>query len=317
MPQFQWVPDVPSGVSRNHALSKKIRYAAIAQTKFIQFTKAEPGYGQRMGDTITITRIRNTAEPTSATLSRTGKIPIDSLAISTRAITVSEYGRGIEYSEEAELLSFYNPEDLIQKNLKKQMKLTLDTVAATAFKGCQIRYAPTSDTGGTFTTDAGSTSSVAANNVRVFHVKTIRDYLVRTIHADPYEGDHYMCLASTDALRGLKNDPEWLAWRQYIEPEMAFYHGEMGMVEGIRFVEVNHSNALTGSLGTGSLLGEAVFFGEEPVAVAEVKSPELRAGIPGDFGRQRAIAWYGLLAFGEVWNTSNDGEARVIYATSS
>lgn len=317
MATFQWVPDYPSGVMRNHALSKKLRYASIAECKFMQFIKPEPGYGQRMGDTITIPRVRNTAEPTSAVLSRSSKIPIDALALSNRAITVSEYGRGIEFSEESQLLSTFDPEDMIQKTLKKQMKLTLDTVAATAFKACQIRYAPTSIAGGVFTTDAGVTSSIALANVSISHMKVIRDYFMDTIHTEPYQGDNFVALASTKALRGIKDDPEFLAWRQYIQPEMAFFRGEVGMVEGIRFVEVNHTNALANNKGTGSVLGEMIVFGEDPVVVAEVKSPELRAAIPSDFGRQRAIAWYGLLAFGEVWNTANDGEARIIYVTST
>lgn len=317
MATFQWVPDYPAGVMRNHALSKKLRYASIAECKFMQFIRPEPGYGQRMGDTITIPRVRNTAEPASAVLSRSSKVPIDPLALSNRAITVSEYGRGIEFSEESQLLSTFDPEDMIQKTLKKQMKLTLDTVASAAFKACQIRYAPTSIAGGTFTTDGGVTNSVATVNVSVAHIKTLRDYFMDTIHAEPYQGDNFVALSSTKALRGIKDDPEFLAWRQYIQPEMAFFRGETGMVEGIRFVEVNHTNALANNKGTGSVLGEMVVFGEDPVVVAEVKSPELRAAIPSDFGRQRAIAWYGMLAFGEVWNTANDGEARIIYVTSS
>jgi len=317
MAQFSWVPDWPSGVMRNNALSKKLRYAAIADCKFMQFVKPEPGYGQRMGDTITIPRVRNTAEPTSALLDRSSKIPIDTMAVSQRAITVAEYGRGIEYTEETQLLAEFEPEDMIQKTLKKQMKLTLDTVCSAAFKACQIRYAPQSPVGGTFTTDAGVTTATATVNVTVAHMKVIRDYLTDTIHAEPYENDRYMCLASTKALRGLKDDPEFLNWRQYIEPQMAFYKGEVGEIESIRFVEVNHTNALANNKGTGSVLGEMLIFGDEPVVAAEVKSPELRAAIPGDFGRSRAIAWYGLLAFGEVWNTANDGEARIIYVTSS
>lgn len=317
MAQFQWVPDYPSGVMRNHALSKKLRYASIAETKFMQFVKPEPGYGQRMGDTITIPRVRNTAEPSSALLDRSSKIPIDAMAMSNRAITVAEYGRGIEYTEETQLLATFDPEDMIQKTLRKQMKLTMDTVCATAWKACQIRYAPQSTVGGTFTTDAGATSAVATFNVTVAHIKVIRDYLTDTIHCDPYDGDNYMALASTKALRGLKDDAEFLNWRQYIEPRMAFYRGEVGEIEKIRFVEVNHTNALANNKGTGGVLGEMLIFGEDPVVMAEIKSPELRAAIPGDFGRSRAIAWYGMLAFGEVWNTANDGEARIIYMTSS
>ena len=314
---FQWIPDITSGVSRNHALSNKLRFASIAGTKFVQFTRPEPGYGANQGDTVTIQRIRNIAEPSSGVLSASGKIPVDTLAMSTKSITVSEFGRGVGYTRLVQLLSNYDPDNAIQKTLLKQMKLTIDTVAATQFKAAQIRYAPQSQTGGTFTTDGGSTSATATNNTTVQHVKIIRDYMQDTIHVEPYEGDYYMALCSVKASRGVKDDPEFHSWRQYLEPGDAFYHGEIGMIENCRFIEVNHTNALANNKGTGSVLGEIVFFGDDPVALAEVEAPELLAGIPGDFGRQRAVAWFGVLAFGIIWDTSNDGEARIVYVTSS
>lgn len=317
MAAFQWVPDVPSGVLRNRALSGKLRHASIGETKFLQFVRPEPGMGRRDGDTITIGRARNISEPTSAVLSRSSKIPIDTMATAATTITVAEYGRGVEYSRETELLSKFDPSDFIQNALKKQMKLTLDTVCATSFKGCQIRYAPQGSTTGTFTTDAGTTAATATSNLNIYHMKQLRDYLSATIHVEPYEGDDFIMLASTKALRGVKDDPEFADWRRYIDPGMAFYRGEAGMVEHIRCIEVTHTNALSGSKGTGNVLGEAVVFGEDSVAMVEVETPELLAAIPGDFGRQKAVAWYGLLAFGEVWPTSNDGEARIIYVTSS
>lgn len=317
MAATQWVPHMPSGTMRNRALSKKLRFASIAQTKAIQFVKPEPGYGRNMGETITIPRVRNLAIPTSAILGRNQKIPIDPSALAQTTITVQKFGRGVEFDEETEILSAFDPKDYIQKQLMKQMKLVLDAVAFASFKACQIRFAPTSTTGGVVTTDAGVTPQVATFNVSVAHLKFLRDYLASTIHTEPYEGDDWIGLASTKALRGVKDDPEFQAWRQYIQPEMAFYRGEAGMVEHIRLIEITHGNGLSGSKGTGNVLGEIVIFGEDPVVLAEALTPELRYAIPGNFGLQRAIAWYGMLAFGEVWPTANDGEARILYVTSS
>lgn len=314
---FQWIPDVPNGVLRNRALSDKMRYASIAQTKALQFVKAEPGFGRGQGETITIARARNIAVPTSAILGRNQKIPIDQMPLAQTTITVQKYGRAVEFDEETEVLLKFNPKDFIQKSLIKQMKLVLDAICFAAFKGCQIRFAPTSSSGGVYTTDAGTTSQVASHNVTVAHVKNLRDYLVSTIHAEPYEGDDFVGLSATKALRGIKDDSEFQSWRQYIEPEMAFYRGEAGMIEHIRLVEIVNGSGLSGSKGTGSVLGEMVIFGEDPVVMVEAITPELRMAIPGDFGRQKSIAWYGMLAFGEVWPTANDGESRILYVTSS
>ncbi len=317
MSAFQWVPDIPGGPLRNRALSKKMRKASIAETKALQFIKAEPGFGRKMGETITIARARNITVPGSAILSRNGKIPVDQMPLAQTQITLQKFGRAVEFDEDTVVLSYFDPNDFIQGALMKQMKLSLDATAFGAFKGCQIRYAPQSAVGGTFTTDAGSTPATATFNVGVAHLKLIRDYMAATIHVEPYEGDDWIALSATKALRGVKDDPEFMAWRQYIQPEMAFYRGEAGMVEHIRLIEIVNGNGLAGNKGTGSVLGEMVIFGSDPVVMIEAVTPELRRAIPGNFGLQHSIAWYGMLNFGEVWTTANDGEARIIYVTSS
>ena len=314
---FQWTPDITSGVSRNHALSGDLRFASIAETLAVQFARPEPGFGAHMGDTVTIQRIRNIAEPTSAVLTQSGKVPIDPMAMSTRSITVTEFGRGVGYTRLVQLLNKFDPENAIQKSLKKQLKLTIDTVAGTAIKNGQIRFGPTSGIGGTFTTDAGVTPVTGTNNMTVAHIKIIRDYLRKTLHVDPYQGQVYMVLASTKACRGVKDDPEFHSWRQYLRPGEVFFNAEIGEVEKCRFIEIVHDNVLT-ERGTGSAVGEAVFFGDDILSLAEVEAPELLAGIPGDFGRQRSVAWYGVIGVANTWGDSpNDGEARSVYFTSS
>jgi N4-gp56 family major capsid protein len=315
---FQWKPDIPAGVMRNRALSSEMRFASVAACKVLQFVSDVGGYGRKQGDTITIPRARNIAEPTTAILSRNQKIPIDSQQLAATSITVSKFGRGVEYDEETELLSAFNPKDFIQKNLIKQMKLVTDSYYASIFKRSPIRFAPTSSVAGTFTTDAGGSTNQATANLSVAHVKTIRDYMAATIHLEPYEADRWMCMAATKAMRGIRDDNEFAFWHQYNDPEMVFYRGEVGEIEKIRFMEVTHANALSNGVGSGSVLGEAIFFGEEPVVSAVVLDPELRAPFAGNFGLQRAIAWYGMFAGGLVWDDSaNDGECRTIYVTNT
>ena len=70
-------------------------------------------------------------------------------------------------------------------------------------------------------------------------------------------------------------------------------------------------------VGTVSGLGEGVVFGEDNVAMAEVLTPELRAGMPEDLGRSKVVGWYGILQFGLIWTTANAGQARVVHVASS
>jgi len=137
-----------------------------------------------------------------------------------------------------------------------------------------------------------------------------------TLNVPTFEGDDYIGLVSTKAKRGIINDPAWEPWHRYTDPQ-AKYNSEIGRLENIRFVEINNSNSLSGSLGTNGVLGEAVIFGADAVAMAVVEDPELRAAMPGDFGRSKAVAWYGILEFGIIWDTANAGEARIIHVTSS
>ena len=89
------------------------------------------------------------------------------------------------------------------------------------------------------------------------------------------------------------------------------------MIEGVRIIENNNVNALSNTLGTGSVLGEGIVFGEDAYMMAVVMDPELRLGMPADFGRSKSVAWYGVMDFAVIWDTATAGEARIVHITSS
>ena len=311
-----WTYDAPSGVYKSHQMSSDLRVAAIAETKFVQFCKPEPGYGKKKGETITITRVSNISVPTSAVLTEGVRIPEDEVALSTMSITVSEFGRAVPYSNLSQDLGKFDMENVIQKQLRNQIALVLDKAASAAFKTGKIKAIPSGASSLTMDTD-GTASTTASANLNVYHVEQIRDYMFTTLNIPAYEGGDYMCLISTKGKRGIVSDPAWENWHKYTDPSSK-YNSEIGRIENIRFVEINNTNALSGSLGSGSVLGEAVFFGEDAVAMVVAEDPELRAGIPQDFGRQMSVAWYGILQFGQIWSDSaNAGEARLVHVTSA
>jgi len=317
MANFLWTVDVPAGVMRSHTLSSKLRFAAVANTRFVQFCKSEPGFGRKKGDTITIQKIKNITVPTDGTVDEDDFIPIDTFSVATTAITVDEFGRGVEYTSLAEDLGEFNLENAIQKKLRDQLGAVLDRKAATAFKTTYVCAVPSSAAGITWDTD-GTLSTIAYNNLSVAHCGVIRDYMTDTLNVPFWEKQNYIGIASTKALRGIKVDPEFMEWRKYLNPGDVLYNSEVGMVEQIRFVESNDTTSLSNAKGSGSPLGEAVIFGEDAVAMVEVITPELRAAIPGDFGRKKAVAWYGVLQFGLIWSaTATAGEARVVYVTGN
>lgn len=317
MANFTWAFDAPSGTFKNHAMSMKLRTAAIAETKFMQFVRPEAGYGRKRGDTITISRVGNLSVPSNGRLTEANKVSEDELTITTVGITVSEFGRAVPYTSLSDDLGAFDMNNIVQRALKDQMKLVLDNAAAAEFtsSNAKIKAIPDGVASITFDTD-GTASTQATSNLKVYHVEQIRDYLFSTLNAPPAVGDDYIALVSTKAKRGLVSDPGWEKWHLYTDPQSKF-NSEIGRLEGVRFIEVNNTNALADNLGLSSVLGEAVFFGEDAVSMAMALDPELRAAIPGDYGRQKSVAWYGILEFGVVWDTANAGEARIVHVTSS
>ncbi len=179
MGAFTWEGSFATGVLKSHALSKELRYAAVADFEVAQFCRAEPGFGRKMGDTITITKIKNLTVPTSAALSEHEDIPIDTLSIGTTGITVGALGRGVEYTSLADELSFFDLKVPIQKKLKDQLAQVNDNLAADAFQTTYVCAVPQSATGITWDTD-GTLSDVASHNITVAHCGVIRDYMKDT-----------------------------------------------------------------------------------------------------------------------------------------
>lgn len=316
MASHSWVNDGPSGVYKNHDLSSRLRMASIKEAKFMQFVKPEEGYGKKKGESVTITRVSNVTVPASDVLNELSRIPEDTLSLSTQAVTVSERGRAIPYTSLSLDLSHFDLESAIQKKLKDQLKLSMDISASTAFQSGQVKAIPAGVSSTTFDTD-GTASTTAASNLNMYHVEQIRDYMFGTLNIAPYIDDDYVCIMVTQAKRGLLRDPAWQDWKKYTDPSAKF-NGEVGRIENIRFVETNHTSALSQDLGTGSVLGEAVFFGEDPVVMAVVEEPHLRAKESEDYGRSKGVAWYGVYGFEQIWDDSaNAGEARVVHLTSA
>lgn len=317
MAEFTWSFDAPSGTYKSHAMSSKLWEKSVEMTIFLDHVRTLDGFGRNSGESLTLIRVADITEPTSAALQESIRIPEDEFALSAKSITVQELGRAVPYTSLSRDLSQFDIENPIQRKLRDQMRLTLDTMAAAAFQLAKVKYVPTGTAAtptNTITTN-GTPGTAATRNLQVFDIEEIRDYMFDTLRVPPAEGGDYIGIFRTLALRGIKRDDDWADWHRYTDPQVK-YNGEVGRLEGVRFMETNHANALQ-KIGTGSVLGEGIVFGEDSVAMVEAMTPELRAAIPGDFGRSRAVAWYGILAFDIIWDTGNAGEAKVVHVAST
>lgn len=317
---FTWEHDAATGVYKNHALSGELLKIAARFWKFVPYTQKESSFGKGKGESITLVYYKALPDPTSAKLEEETRIPIDQLTMGKTSITVYEFGRGVEFTELSRQFSKFDPKEGAQKALIDQMNQAMDVAAAGEFNGtnAKVIFIPTSLTGGTWDTD-GTASTTATVNVTKHHIGVIRDYMAMNLHVPFFSGDSYVGLFSTKALRGLKDDNVIQSWHMYLRKGDLLYRGEIGMVEQVRIAEVTNDSALSNSKGTGSVLGEAVIFGDDAVARVETEFPHLRAqpNYTGDFGRRHAIAWYGLVGFGVKFQSANDREARIVRITSA
>jgi hypothetical protein len=144
------------------------------------------------------------------------------------------------------------------------------------------------------------------------HIKAIVD-IMKERDIPAYINDDYYAIAHPSTFRGVKNDLE--AIHQYTDGGFQMImNGEIGRYEGVRFIEQTHVNkagiGTATSAWTNGKSDWAVFFGEDTVAEAIAVPEEIRGKIPGDFGRDRGIAWYYLGGFGLVHTQA--AQSRVV-----
>lgn len=315
---MSWSFDFPSGVAKNFALSQEFFKQAIARARFFEHVSIRPAFGKKMGESITIPLVPALTEPSSAQLSENANIPELPFSFKTQTVIVREFGQAVPYSGLLEDLSYYDPEDWISQRLVDQQKLVLDASAAAGFKQAATVMTPTGSASVATATN-GSPGATATANLNFFTIESARDYLVGTLFAPGVKDEtDYVCISNTFGLRGIKRDPLFIGWAAYKDPERK-WNGEVGMIEDMTFVESNHTTALTSTwpVAGANVLGEAVIFGREAVAFAEAVTPELRAGIPTDLGRQRLLGWYGVYGFTCLWTSALPGEGKIIHVASN
>ena len=314
---FNWEWDAAVGIYKNHQLSPKLRKVAAAATIVAPFGRDYGiGFKAHAGQYINIMHIERLPNSPSSALQENNRIPIRKPAYGNRQIPVVEYGEGAEFTNLAEQLSVFKPSDQLQQLLKGQMEEALDSATAQAFKdgtAVKVIFTPTGLTTGTFATN-GAPAAKANVGLTFDHCTQISDYLVDTLYVPPFEGDHYVGITANKNYRSLKNDRYWQEWHKYLSKGDFVFKREMGATELIRWVVCNRPLAFSNTAGTSSYLGEAVVFGDEAVARLEAEAPHLRLdnNYQSDFGRAKAVAWYGILGFGSVWDSADAGKAKII-----
>lgn len=312
----QWQVSADGGYLANPKLSREIRVVAQPIMVFRQFVRPDSAIGKNKGDTFDFDRISNVATR-GGTIGESQKMPETKVAISKAQLIINEFGNSVPYTGKLEALAEFSPSNIVTQALKNDMAKVLDLAASAEFLNGKLLYTPTGTANApTGTMDTGGVAQTAATrNVAVFDIEEVRDYLKSTVHAPLYDGQNYIGIGSTGFLRGIQRDQtNFQTAAQYGDPERLF-SSEVGRIRNVRWVE--ETNVLSNVLGTTAFKGEAVVFGEDPVVEGIAIAEEIRAKIPGDYGRDKGVAWYFLGGWKNVWPTANDGEARIVHITST
>lgn len=313
MSQQVWVTSSLGGYLSNNILSKQIRYSAQPMMKFRQFVDAEPAIGRNRGDKVYFDKISNISTAGN-TLTETSTIPRYNYTIRQGSLTVTEYGVAIPYTLKLQSLADVQVPDIVKTTLRNDMAKVLDSAAAAEFKTSDykavVMNTATTTFGSAGAAPSGGTSSGSMSD------KNVRDIVdkMKTLNIPRYDGNNYICIASTNSIRGLYDFFEAKIMQTSAKP---MFNGEIGEYYGCRFIE--ETNVLKNTLGSASVDGEAIFFGDDAVREGIVIPEDIRIDLPKDFGRDQAIAWYYMGGFKIVWqwsSTPTDAETRIIHLTS-
>lgn len=308
-----WTYSAPDGTYKNHFMSRNIRMSAVANSKFMPYAQPEKGYGKGKGDTVNITRVFDL--PLATRVSEDERLPVGRPTVDTVDVTVSEWGFEIELTEFERDLTYYDIQNRFQQRLRDQIRLTCDKMCADAAKLTEQKAVATTSASITFESVVGGgapTGATATTNLNIRHLKDIKDMMSGTMLVPPFGDDYYVGILSTQAARGIKNDPEFRDWYAP-SGKNEFIKGHLGDVEGFHLIETNHTASLSNDVSSTGC-GEAVFFGMDPFYLAEVRTPELRRGIPQGLGRFIPFGWVGTLEAGNAWPEVATG--RTVHLTS-
>lgn len=296
------------GYLTNNQLTKEIRHRSQPLMRFRQFTDIERAAGKNRGNLVFFDKISNISTA-GGTLNETSTIPKRNFTITQGTLTMTEYGNSIPFTLKLETLADITVPENVKVVLRNDMAKVLDSAAAVEFQTSDYKATITN----TATTTFGSAAAALATSSGSMSDKNVRDIVdkMKTLNIPTVDGNSYVSIASTNSIRGLYDFFEPKAMQTTMSPLKI---GEVGTYYKCRFIE--ETNRLVNTLGSGSVDGEAVFFGADAVREGIATPEEIRIDIPKDFGRDQGIAWYFLGGFAKTWDFSTDSETRIIHVTS-
>jgi hypothetical protein len=308
MPQV-WETNTAGGYMYSDQLSSVIRSALQPMSRFQQHCDADDftdkGYGK--GDTFHW-NIYSDVSTQGGRLDETQKMPETSFTITQGSGTIYEFGNSVPYSGKLDDLSLHPVKNIIHKALKNDANKAFEAEARAQFAATKLTVTPASGNSATAITLELTGTATATNNLAMnkTHVKLIADQM-KERNIPVYGDGNYRAIGRPTTFRQVKDDLESV--HSYVpEGFRMVLNGEVGRsYEGIRFFE---QTTIASQAWTNAKSDEAFFFGEDTVMEAIVCPPEIRGKIPGDYGRDKGVAWYALEGFALVHTVA--AQSRIV-----
>lgn len=234
------------------------------------------------------------------TLNEGTAIPQTNFLIGQGTATLQEWGNSIPFTQKLDDLAAQPVREVIKKLFVRDQARTFDTAAYNEFNKGAIRVVGTA-TDGIVTTTNGTATATNSVALSATLLKNIVDDVMKEYNMPPYSGDDYVAVGRPSGLRQIKDDLESI--EQYTDAGFTrIVNGEKGRYYGVRFVE---QTQISSGSWTNSVSDKVVFMGADTVAEAVAIPEEIRGKIPGDYGRDRGLAWYALLNFALVRDSVN------------
>jgi len=298
-------------------LTQRLRAVAQPQFRFRQFLDVKEAIGKNRGDTWLYDKRGNVATQ-GTILAETNTIPQTNFIVGQGTGQVVEYANSVPYTGKLEALGQIMIEPAVEQSLRDDMVKTLESAAGAQFVATEF-VAVCYQTNSVVITTNATPGTTATADLTGQNIRSMVDFLKKKL-VPKFDGQSYICVASTAALSGMFSDTAAGGWVDVSKYTVDFakniFNGEIGKYYNTRFVE--ETGYFSNSIGSGSTHGQAVLFGADNVYEAVTIPEEIRVKVSLDYGRDQGLAWYFLGGFKLVWSYAvSPAEQHVMFITSA
>jgi len=295
-----WETNTAGGFMYSGELSDVLRNALQPMTRFLQHCDADDftDKGLHAGDAFQW-NVYSDVSTQGGRIAENERMPETGFTISQKSGTIYEFGNSVPYSGRLDDASRHPVKQIIHKALRNDCVKSFEIEAHAQFALTPLTVRSTAAGTVEFRTD-GAFGGAATDVMLNAHVKLVSDEM-KDRDMPVWTDGNYRCITRPKTTRGFKDELETL--HQHVDEGFSrLLNGEVGRHwEGIRFFE----QTAIPNQGI-SVTDQGFFFGEDTVIEAIVCPPEMRGKLPGDYGRDKGVAWYAEEGFALVHDVAAD-----------